>query len=71
MISHTSPFLVHVTYDRGLVVLWRRSDMLFTSGFIFDHKLKLFDVAAHLKRTQLWDWLSTVRVIQAAGQRTH
>jgi len=38
-----------------LVLLWRRSDMLCTSGFmddvIFAHKPRLFDVAAQLKRS--------------------
>ena len=35
-------FFVHVTYGRGSVLLWRRSDTLCTSGFmddvIFEHK---------------------------------
>jgi len=47
-------FSVHVTYGRGSVLLWRRSDMLCTSGFvcgvIFSHKPRLLDVAAQLKR---------------------
>jgi len=47
-------FFAHVTYGRGSVLLWRRSDMLYTSGFmddvIFAHKPKLLDVAAQLKR---------------------
>jgi len=42
----------HVTYGRGSVLLWRRSDMLCTSGFmddvIFGHKPRLLDVAAQL-----------------------
>ena len=41
---------VHVTYGRGSVLLWQRSDMLCTSGFIddviFAHKPRLLDVAA-------------------------
>jgi len=45
---------VHVTYGRGSVLLWRRSDTLCTSGFmddvIFAHKQRLLDVAAQLKR---------------------
>jgi len=45
---------VHVTYGRGSILLWWRSDMLCTSGFmddvIFTHKLR-FDVAAQLKRS--------------------
>jgi len=44
---------VHVTYDRGSVLLWWRSDMLCTSSFtddvIFAHKPRLLDVAAQLK----------------------
>jgi len=44
---------MHVTYGRGSVLLWWRSDMLCTSGFmddvIFAHKLRLLDVAAQLK----------------------
>jgi len=44
-----------VTYGHSSVLLWRRSDMLSTSGFmgdvIFAHKPKLFDVAAQLKRS--------------------
>jgi len=46
---------VHVTYGRGSVVLWRRSDMLRTSGFMddvtFAHKPRLLDVAAQLQRS--------------------
>jgi len=46
---------MHVTYGRGPVLLWRRSDMLCTSGFMDDvilaHKPRLLDVAAHLKRS--------------------
>ena len=45
---------VHVTYGRGSVILWRRSDTLCTSGFmndvIFAHKPRLLDVAAQQKR---------------------
>jgi len=45
----------HVTYGRGSVLLWRRSDMLCTSGFmddvIFAHKPRLLDVAAQLDRS--------------------
>ena len=47
-------FLMLVNYGRGSVLLWRRSDMLCTSGFmdgvIFAHKPRLLDVAAQLKR---------------------
>ena len=28
--------LVHVTHGRGSVLLWRRSDTLCTSGFMYD-----------------------------------
>ena len=44
---------VHVTYGRGSVILWRRSDTLCTSVFMddvtFGHKPRLLDVAAQLK----------------------
>ena len=47
-------FFVPVTYGRGSVLLWRRSDKLCTSGFmddvIFAHKPRLVDVSAQLKR---------------------
>ena len=54
----TSPIFtknfVHVTYGRGSVLLWQRSDTLCMSGFVddvkFAHKLRLLDVAAQLKR---------------------
>jgi len=46
---------VHVTYGRGSVLLWRRSDTLCTSGFtddvMFAHKPRLLDLAAQLKRS--------------------
>ena len=46
-------FFMHVTYGRGSVLLWQRSDTLCTSGFmddvIFAHKPKLLDLAAQLK----------------------
>jgi len=45
--------VLHVTCGHGLVLLWRRSDTLCTSGFmddvIFAHKPRLIDVAAQLK----------------------
>jgi len=53
--SDVHEFFVYVTYGRGSVRLWRRSDTLCTSGFmddvIFAHKPKLLDVAAQLKRS--------------------
>ena len=53
--SHLHQIFVHVTYGRGSVLLWRRSDTLYTSGFmddvIFAHKPRLLDVAAQLKRS--------------------
>jgi len=53
--SISTNFFVHVTYGRGSVLVWRRSDMLCTSGFMddvmFAHKLRLLDVAAQLKRS--------------------
>jgi len=46
---------VHVTSGRGSVLLWRRSDMLCSSGFmddvIFAHKPRLFDSFSQLKRS--------------------
>jgi len=46
-------FFVHITYGRGSVLLWQRSDMLCTSGFmddvIFAHNPRLLAVAAQLK----------------------
>ena len=50
-----SNFFVRVTYGRGSVLLWQRSNMLCTSGFmddvIFANKPKLLDVGAQLKRS--------------------
>jgi len=46
---------VHITYGRGSILLWLRSDTLCTSGFmddiIFAHKPTLLDVASQLKRS--------------------
>jgi len=46
---------MHDTYGRGSVLLWRRSEMLRTSGFMSDvvivYKPKRLDVAAQLKRS--------------------
>jgi len=56
-------FFVHVTYGRGSVLLWRRSDTLCTSGFmddvIFANNSRLLDVAVQLERSaqQPWAWL--------------
>jgi len=48
-------FILHVTYGRGSVLLWQRSDSLCTSGFmddvIFARKPRLLDVAAQLQRS--------------------
>jgi len=48
--------LMHVSYGRGSVLLWRRSDILCTSGFTYDvilfvHKPRSLDVAAQLNRS--------------------
>ena len=44
-----------VAYRYGSVLLWQRSDMLCTSGFMDDvtfyHKPRLLDVAAQLKHS--------------------
>jgi len=46
---------VHVMYGRGLVLGWRRNDVLCTSGFvddiIFAHKPWLLNVVTQLKRS--------------------
>ena len=46
---------MHIIYGRGSVLLWRRSDMLCTSGFMddikFAHKPRLLEVAAQLNPT--------------------
>ena len=47
---------VHVTYDRGSVLMWRRCDKLCTSGFIDDvrlaYKQRQLNVAAQLMEAQ-------------------
>jgi len=51
--SDLHQFFVHITYGRGSVLLWQRSDMLCISGFMddvmFAHKAWLLDIAAQLK----------------------
>jgi len=51
----STKFFVHVTYGRGSVLLWRRSDKVRISGFIddviFAHKLRLLEVAARLRQS--------------------
>jgi len=53
--NYTSDLYVHITYDRGSVLLWQRSDTLCTSGLmddvIFAHKPRLLDVAVLLMRS--------------------
>jgi len=53
--SDLHQLFVHVTYGRGSVLLWRRSDTLCSSGcmddIIFAHKPRLLDVAAQMKRS--------------------
>jgi len=53
-------FCMLVTYGRGSVLFWRRSDTLCTSGFmndvVFAHKPRLLDVAAQLKRSEHAAW---------------
>jgi len=48
-------FFARVTYGRGSALVWRRSDMFCTSGFMddvmFARKPRLFDAAAQLKRS--------------------
>jgi len=68
---------MRVNYGRGLVLLWRRSDTLCTSGFmddaIFAHKPRLLDIAAQLKRSvhAALGLAINCAVIPLAGQRTH
>jgi len=49
-------FLVRVTDGRGSVILWRRRDMLCTSGFmdevILVHKPRQLNMAAHVIEAQ-------------------
>jgi len=45
----SSPIFVHVTYGRGSVLPWRRSDMLYTP--VLWMTSYLLDVAAQLKRS--------------------
>jgi len=53
--SDLHQFFLRVTYGRGSVLLWRRSDTSCTSVFMddvnFAHKPSLLDVAAQLKRS--------------------
>jgi len=53
--SDLHQIFVDITYGRGLALIWRRSDMLRISGFVYDvtlaHKLmRLLDVAARLRQ---------------------
>ena len=49
---HVLTDFMHVTYDRGSVLLWRRRDTLCTSGFVDDvvlaHRPRQLNVAAQL-----------------------
>ena len=71
-------FSVHVTYDRGSVLLWRRSDTLCTSGFNNDviSACSLVEVArrrrpVEAQRTRsLGLGYKLCAVIPFAGQRT-
>ena len=52
--SDLRDFFVRVTYGRGSVLFWRRSDTLRISVFIddviFAHKLRLLNVGARLRQ---------------------
>ena len=65
---------VRVTYGRGSVLLWRRSDKLRISGFmddvIFAHKLRLLDVAARLSQWGSHAALGLARRSTRCRQRT-
>ena len=70
-------FFVHVTFWRGSVIFWRRSDKLCTSGLMddvmFAHKPRSLDVAAQLKRSahSLGLGYKLCAVIPVASQRPH
>jgi len=53
--SDLNQILVHATYGRDSVRLWRRSDTLCTSGFMYDvmfaHEPRLLEVATQSKRS--------------------
>jgi len=75
--SYLHQFFVHVTYGRGSVLLWRRSDTLCTFGFmddvIFEHKPRYQrrrPAEAHCTRS-LGLGYKLCTVIPVAGQRTH
>ena len=69
---------MHVTYGRGSVLLWRRTDKLCTSGFmddvIFAHKPRLFrrrrPAEAQCTRS-LGLGYKMCAVTPVSGQRTH
>ena len=50
MHARSSPIFVHVTYGRGSVLLWRRSDMLRISGFMDDIMVCRYAGAARRRR---------------------
>ena len=71
----SSSIFAYVTYGRGSVFLWRRSDTLCTSGFIddviFARKPRLLVIAAQLRRSAHSALGLAVRSNTIAGQRTH
>ena len=76
--SELHQIFVHVTYGRGSVLLWRRSDTLCTSGFmddaVFAHKPRLLNLAAQAEAKctrSLGLGYKMCAVIPVAGQRTH
>jgi len=73
--SSPTPIFMFVTCGRGAVLLWRCSDILYTSGFmddvIFSHKPRLLDVAAQQCTRSLGLGYKRCAIIPVAGQRTH
>ena len=64
--SDLHQIFVPVTYDRGSVLLWRRSDTLYTSIFCF-----IDDVIGQGCTSSLGLGYKLCAVILVAGQRTH
>jgi len=67
-------FFVRVTYGRGSVLFWRRSDTLRISVFIddviFAHKLRLLNVGARLRQWGSHAGLSLARIPIAGSGRS-
>ena len=72
--SDLRQIFVYITYGRGSVLLWRRSNTLrisvFIDDFIFAHKLRLLDVAARLRQRGSHTALGLARRNTYCTQRT-